>query len=191
MSNPNIISLFPTGICVKQTAIDCEPLLSKCLELSVDEPEHGLLHGEGLSTYTNENNILEVEEFSLLKSVITSEVRTFATNIGITSKLELGRNWFNVQKEGSTIMQHNHRRSVISGAFYVLADEDASPISFCSPLMAHKMHEPSLGGSTEYDVEYFSVSARTGKLVLFPSWLEHYVGYNNSKLRVTISFNFN
>lgn len=87
-------------------------------------------------------------------------------------------------------MQHNHRLSIISGAFYIYADKDAAPITFANPLMAHKMHEPAIGGSTDYDVEFLNVPAETGKLVLFPSWLEHYVGYNNSDMRVTLSFNF-
>jgi len=52
------------------------------------------------------------------------------------------------------------------------------------------MYEPSVGGSTDYDVEFINISAETAKLVLFPSWLEHYVGYNNSDMRVTLSFNF-
>mgnify|MGYP002793034951 CR=1 FL=1 len=184
-----IMSLFPSAIAIKDTRIDTSKMLKTCLEMQSEN--HGLVHGEAKSTFTTEMNILEHSDFSMLKSVITSEVKVFGTQIGINMKdVKLGRSWINVQKRGSTIMQHNHRRSVISGAFYLYADKDAAPITFASPLMAHKMYEPTIGGSTDYDVEFTNVPAETGKLVLFPSWLEHYVGYNNSDMRVTLSFNF-
>ncbi len=185
----NIVSLFPSAIYIKDTRIDTSDMLQVCLD--IESEDHGLLHGEAQSTFTTETNILEHSSFSLARSVITSEVRTFAKQIGIDMKdVKLGRSWFNIQKRGSTIMQHNHRRSVISGAFYLHADKDAAPITFANPLMAHKMYEPSVGGRTDYDVESINIPAETGKLVLFPSWLEHYVGYNNSDMRVTLSFNF-
>jgi len=184
-----VLSLFPSAIAIKDTRIDTSKMLETCLQ--IESEDHGLLHGEATSTYTKEMNILEHSDFSLLKSVITSEVKAFTKQVGIDmSNLKLGRSWFNIQKRGSTIMQHNHRRSVISGAFYIYADKDAAPITFANPLMAHKMHEPTIGGSTDYDVEFLNVPAETGKLVMFPSWLEHYVGYNNSDMRVTVSFNF-
>jgi uncharacterized protein (TIGR02466 family) len=184
-----IMNLFPSAIGVKDTRIDTSKMLETCLQ--IESEEHGLVHGEAKSTYSTEVNILEHSNFSMLKSVITSEAKIFGRQIGIDmSNVKLGRSWFNIQKRGSTIMQHNHRRSVISGAFYIYADRDAAPITFANPLTAHKMHEPSIGGSTDYDVEFFKVPAETGKLVLFPSWLEHYVGYNNSDMRVTLSFNF-
>jgi len=184
-----VLSLFPSAIAIKDTRIDTSKMLETCLQ--IESGDHGLLHGEATSTYTKEMNILEHSDFSLLKSVITSEVKAFTKQVGIDmSNMKLGRSWFNIQKRGSTVMQHNHRLSVISGAFYIYADKDAAPITFANPLMAHKMHEPTIGGSTDYDIEFFNVPAETGKLVLFPSWLEHYVGYNNSDMRVTVSFNF-
>ena len=184
-----VMSLFPSAIGIKDTRIDTSKMLETCLQ--IESEDHGLVHGEAKSTYTTENNILEHLDFSIAKSVITSEVNIFGRQIGIDmSNVKLGRSWFNIQKRGSTIMQHNHRRSVISGAFYIYADKDAAPITFASPLMGHKMYEPAFGGTTDYDVEYTNVPAETGKLVLFPSWLEHYVGYNNSDMRVTLSFNF-
>jgi len=184
-----IMNLFPSAIGVKDTRIDTSKMLETCLQ--IESEEHGLVHGEAKSTYSTEVNILEHSDFSVLKSVITSEAKMFGRQIGIDmSNVKLGRSWFNIQKRGSTIMQHNHRRSVISGAFYIYADRDAAPITFANPLMGRKMYEPTFGGITEYDIEYTSVSAETGKLVLFPSWLEHYVGYNNSDMRVTLSFNF-
>ena len=184
-----LISIFPSGIYIKNTHIDTSDMLQTCLD--IESEDHGLLHGDAQSTFTTKNNILEHSSFALVKSVITSEVRKFAQQIGINMQdVNLGRSWFNIQKRGSAIMQHNHKRSVISGAFYIYADEDAAPITFTNPLSAHKMYEPSIGGTTDYDVEFLNVPSETSKLVLFPSWLEHYVGNNNSDMRVTLSFNF-
>jgi len=184
-----LLSIFPSGIYIKNTHIDTSDMLQTCLD--IESQDRGLLHGEAQCVFTTENNILEHSSFALVKSVITSEVTNFAQLIGVNMQnVNLDRSWFNIQKRGSTIMQHNHKLSVISGAFYIYADKDAAPITFANPLMAHKMHEPTIEGSTDYNVEFINITAETGKLVLFPSWLEHYVGYNNSDMRVTLSFNF-
>ena len=53
------------------------------------------------------------------------------------------------------------------------------------------MSEPTDGaGSTQFAVENYNVTAETGKLILFPSWLEHYVGFVPDEIRCTLSFNF-
>jgi len=200
----NVNALFSTPVGVKDIPIDTSKMLKTCLEIEKnDNRAYDSSKEEDKTIYTSHPDadaehsgyILEHPDFSMLKSVITSEVKVFTRMVGIESRgLELNRSWFTIQKKHSTISQHNHRHGVISGAFYVYADEDAAPITFASPLMSYKMNEPRSGVSGTADVnfadEYFSVAAKTGKLVLFPSWLEHYVGYNISDCRIVISFNF-
>ena len=101
------------------------------LEAEDKAKDHGLVKGEGVSSYNYSKNILDDHRFELVRTLITSQVKHFQNGIGIHTKLSLGRSWFNIQRTGSTITAHNHRRSVISGALYLM-QPSTSPITFRS-----------------------------------------------------------
>jgi hypothetical protein len=61
---------------------------------------------------------------------------------------------------------------------------------FVSPLDGYRMMDSTrFATPTIYGENAHRVSSTTGKLVLFPSWLQHYVPTNGSALRMTLSFN--
>ena len=187
-------ALFPTPVAVidLKRYFDWQDLYQYCKELKDDDmtriEKHGLQTGDGVSTYTSPLCILDHDKFALVRAKIDEAVRTFTNAIGV-DRLQLGRSWFNIQKELATTQQHNHKMSVVSGALYLHA-ENTTPITFRTPLMSHKIGMPEQGGFGEFDAENFNVSAETGKLVLFPSWLEHYVGAVTTSERCVLSFNY-
>jgi len=189
-----IHSLFPTPVAVVDLKkyFDWQDLYQYCKNLKNDDMtkimKHGLQTGDGVSTYTSPKRILEHEKFSLVRGKIDQQVKLFCIQTGIDNVV-LGRSWFNIQSKLGTTMQHNHRMSVISGALYLYA-ENTTPITFRTPLNPYKMGEPVMGGHTQFDVESFDVPAETGMLVLFPSWLEHYVGAVTTDERCVLSFNY-
>ena len=93
--------------------------------------------------------------------------------------------------KGGAVKSHRHEVSVLSGAFYPIADKGSTPLVFKSPLHPYKMSEPTDGaGSTQFAVENYNVTAETGKLILFPSWLEHFTMPTTFEgTRMTISIN--
>ena len=196
----NVNALFSTPVGVKDIPIDTSKMLETCLEIEKNDPSIRSFSTPGgvedkiiYTSHPDATHILDHPDFTLLKSVIISEVRIFTHMIGIDNRgVKLSRSWFNIQKKHSTVAQHNHKHGVISGAFYVYADEDAAPLTFASPLLSHKINEPrgDMQGITDnnFKDEWYNIEARTGKLVLFPSWLEHYVAHNNSDCRIAISF---
>ena len=99
--------------------------------------------------------------------------------------------WMNVIEEGGSVGVHRHYHSVVSGAYYPYVHAGSAPIVFISPLEGLRMVdlEKSTPNGTAYNPNVHNMEARTGHLILFPSWIQHYVPRNSSEFRMTVSFN--
>lgn len=105
--------------------------------------------------------------------------------------------WININYKNATNGMHVHPYSAISGVYYVKCNPEVHPgINFRTPL---KVREALWGMDVEpnknqeynhFTARYWAYSCESGKLLLFPSWLEHGVGKNlTDDIRVSISFN--
>lgn len=98
--------------------------------------------------------------------------------------------WANILYKNGSVNIHRHHNSVVSGAFYPHVESQSAPLVFVSPLDGYRMIDlTQFTTPTSYAANIHQVDAHTGKLVLFPSWLQHHVPHNESALRVTLSFN--
>lgn len=106
--------------------------------------------------------------------------------------LYLSNLWININQTSSFNRPHIHSDSVFSGVYYVDCVADSGSIVFLHPSIAQKilLNESTLENFTEFSAATNSVSPEIGKLIIFPSWLEHYVE-PNSKLEERISIAFN
>jgi hypothetical protein len=82
--------------------------------------------------------------------------------------------WFNAASEGQSTRMHNHNeQALVSGVFYLKAPNNSANIFFKS------------GKDEELKIE-----PKTGKIVFFPSVLDHYVPENtSSETRISLAFN--
>jgi hypothetical protein len=78
--------------------------------------------------------------------------------------------WWNYYTKGKFQEYHHHPNEIISGVWY-LTDSDSNTV-FCERGQKHK------------------VLSEKGKIIVFPSWLAHYVEPTLNE-RITISFNCN
>lgn len=102
--------------------------------------------------------------------------------------------WLNINPPKSYNVKHLHPRSLFSGVYYISVPEgDSGNIVFeREPLM--------LSYLPNYIVEYWNdmtsgtatYAPEEGKLLIFPSWLLHWVETNNTDHdRISLSFNTN
>ena len=106
--------------------------------------------------------------------------------------IELTGMWSNVLKPGETHPPHTHSNNFISGVYYVQADNDpfTPDINFLDPRGQTCVLQPHQKRYTIYNSTKYSVSAKINRMILFPSWLSHYVPINYSKSdRISIAFN--
>ena len=82
--------------------------------------------------------------------------------------------WFNSASRGESTGIHNHiEYAIVSGIFYLQVPENSANLFF------------KRGKNNEFEIE-----AKKGKIVFFPSDLDHYVPKNKSnEARVSLAFN--
>jgi len=96
--------------------------------------------------------------------------------------------WYNINPPKSYNTTHIHPSSWYSGAFYLQTTPTSGSIVFTDPRPGAVFDENRvLTESDKMAKEYLPVP---GTLILFPSWLPHYVRQNESNTdKVCISFN--
>ena len=97
--------------------------------------------------------------------------------------------WSNVLKPGETHRPHTHSNNILSGVFYVDA-EQTSGIMFTDPRPQAGVIQPDVTKQFVDNANVIKYDSSTNRMILFPSWLQHYVPRNrNTDRRISISFN--
>ena len=95
--------------------------------------------------------------------------------------------WGNINPKGGFNFTHVHPSGWLSGVYYIQLPEANNEIVFQDPRPARMM---DFQRSSLIADEYFSYHPKVGELLLFPSWLPHFVSPNTSdQNRISISFN--
>lgn len=125
------------------------------------------------------------------------EMTSFAmTDLASAGRLNVdldGGAWANVVRHGSYHKIHNHPDCDWSGVYYVAVGtpDPAGPaengmIEFLDPRMGATI--PTLGGPGA--LPKLRVAPETGLMLIFPSWLYHYVNtFHGTGERISIAFN--
>ena len=102
--------------------------------------------------------------------------------------------WVNINPPEAFNMKHNHPTSDLSGVLWIKSQKDCGNIIFDSPrsLATHQEIECYNEDFKENNNYFhsFSFNPIAGRLIVFPSHLEHHVDFNESEEdRISVSFN--
>ena len=156
-----------------------------------------MLFVNGQDTKPNEGNSVSSNGFVLRNPAMTSlrgwvedcvtEYFTATCNPKEDVNLKVTQSWFNYSKQGQHHHKHFHPNSFVSGVFYVTTNFD-DRIYFSRNGWQQIKFEAKEWNLYNSDSWWFEAIA--GRLVLFPSWVEHNVptvqGINT---RISMSFN--
>lgn len=93
--------------------------------------------------------------------------------------------WLVSYGEGKSLNYHNHRGSQLSSVLYIIADsnDDGGDILFTDPRQnANRGYDPLFN---EW-FESFKLKPKCGQIVIFPSFLYHYVETYRSNIRMAL-----
>ena len=102
--------------------------------------------------------------------------------------------WVNINPPEAFNMKHNHPTSDLSGVLWIKSQKDCGNIIFDSPrsFATHQEIECYNEDFKENNNYFhsFSFNPVAGRIMVFPSHLEHHVDFNNSQEdRISVSFN--
>ena len=134
---------------------------------------------------------IQKDRSELLKEIITNSVSKLPILEGVYAAVE---GWKNINEPGNFNVKHNHPRSNLSGVLWIKTPKNSGNLVFTSPNLFNRYEE--LDSYTK-EFKYNSNSYMTyyfrpmeGRLLIFPSSLEHEVKENKSN-EDRISFSFN
>ena len=107
-------------------------------------------------------------------------------------RLEIERSWINVFEPGAQEAQHSHDGSLLSCSYYVEAPKDCGCIVMPDPIGARRSYREftKTSGNDLATRREIAVEPQPGRLVMFESWLPHYVQCNKSgQVRISIAMN--
>ena len=135
------------------------------------------------------------EGFALLGECIGKMAETIATSMKARpdTRLVIRTLWININPKYAWNALHEHPESILSGVYYVQADEKSGCLRFRDPRAAKRMSPWPIAPGSKKDERHWdrvSYQPKPGRMIMFPSWLAHDVEANMSeKERISISFN--
>ena len=151
--------------------------------------------------WTNISNSYQSNDLNLETPELKSLIETANKNFLVLHK-ELGYKddllpiidnmWININPPGGMSKLHKHVDNILSGVFYLQCPENCGNIVFPNPVSnaAYHFHHKNLKEFNENNSSFYHQVAQRSKMIVFPSYAEHYVEPNlSNKDRVSISFN--
>ena len=179
----NIITIFPTSILESDILRD---ITKEELDFinSLELKKNTLGNKNTFNSYVlNSKELLEIKKwFESKLNFFTKNILSYPDNLN----LYITQSWVNYTKTGEYHNSHIHSNSLYSGVFYFQTEEtDVIKFETSGPLFNIERKEYNL-----YNANAWLLPVKTGKLLIFPSNLEHSVPITKSKnTRISLSFN--
>lgn len=186
--------LFETNIFLKDFENFKEEnqiIKKKLYDLKESDPK-GMQRSNQLGWHS-QLDILNYKEFDNFKDKLFFALQEIFTFYDLDPKYRLivESCWGNISPPNAYNNTHTHPNAILSGVYYVQIPENTSNIYFVDPIksrvhlpMKHRLENNMYASSSIY---YKAIESR---LIIFPSFLEHFVKPNMTKEdRISISFN--
>jgi len=123
------------------------------------------------------------EQVMILSKVYFEELKWQYTDYEITDM------WSTITLPNGFHRPHTHSNNVLSGVYYVKSDEKAN-IVFADPRTQAHVLEPKIDTWQLNNAPNWSYASTVNRLILFPSYLNHFVPVNTShQNRISVAFN--
>jgi len=196
-----INDLFPQPL-VKME-IDVKPYLEyfwkHMFKNTPDEHIQNWPSSRGIKNYYNDSNVFDYhDQLKPLQDDLIKKANWVYQNVHhVDNTLRITNAWFNLAQPGAVQNFHNHCNSMLSGTLYLTADEYTQLI-FGSPyasaptthnqLRDQPMDKENEKGFT-YHYDETQVVPKSGEVLFWNSFLMHGYPPNNTKDRLSLSFN--
>lgn len=185
--------MFPTPILIA----DIPELPIEDHDFLLNSDYHVTSGSGGMFKKTKDTYILKNRSNSKLTEWIMQQVGEFAQGaLACDNKLKITQSWcLKHENEPQRVFSHAHPNSIVSGAYYVAAPPGTQNIRFhkfgqsAAPYVKWDTNEYI--NSQPWAWDWHEIPVQTGRLVLFPSYINHSVEGDvvNKDVRCVLSFN--
>ena len=147
---------------------------------------------------SEEMHLLDKDIFADLRWEVVQNLRHYEKHIcGYVDNptLDITESWYRETVPGNHQDRHRHPNSMLSGVLYLQVPEQSEEYSGIVIETGH-FQFPNFQfeyqcQSNKYNTQSVYIPVKTGEMIIFPSWMEHYVATNQSatESRKVIAFN--
>jgi len=172
---------------IKQQVIDT------VLPLFKETSQHKHI-GNGQSCFWDvDGKLHDVVDLTPITDFVTEHARIFWKDLGYANsdRLRIYDSWANVMPEHGQALYHHHRPCPLVGSFYIHATTGTGNLFIEHPLNSLLAYQPFAPDMTDSYNNFYEIEAVSGKLVLFPGYLNHFTKKNiTEENRLGLAFNF-
>ncbi len=107
-------------------------------------------------------------------------------------KIKCEAMWAVINKKDNFNIEHIHANCHLSAAYYVKVPENSGNFRIFNPNIISRNRFPLISKTTDLNMLSASLKVNEGELLIFPAYLPHAVGKNESdEDRIVVSFNLN
>jgi uncharacterized protein (TIGR02466 family) len=185
-----LLELFPTmvGVFECDTFDSDAPAWRAAVAKAIKEREER----SGETQHQTDDRLHERPELAHLMDFFRRSSTEYMQALKYRSEVQLRLQccWATATVRGDRFEMHQHANSFLSGAFYLDVDTAAKPILFRDPRSQNRNFDIPVEEELRINRKYYAIGPSNGRLILFPSWLEHRVRPSLSDVpRVSLSFN--
>ena len=153
---------------------------------------------QGMQNHISKDAYLFDSHVDTLKDIKTfceDELKRFLEGVGGVNTdlvgLRITQSWSNKTKPSESHHLHHHGNSYLSGVLYITClPNDHINLSNRMQGMFNNTDFP-IKEITPWNIHVMKINVKEGDLIIFPSWVPHYVDVNETKDKERISFSFN
>lgn len=186
---------FSTPIWVRQLT-EHQRINTNLVEIShileIEEQGKGVIHSN-VGGWHSDTLLHQRKDMAEITKAIASACAASAKELNfdfVGFELSITDMWLNRNGPGDLNKPHVHPHAILSGVYYVQIPADSGNFEFFDPVAARVSTQYPVSAKKPGYAPSVEITPVEGGLVIFPSWLQHWVQPNRGTGdRVSISFN--
>lgn len=178
--------------------IFCSFLASEVIDLDLEDSCYKIIRQENTrrNDSITQSSFLELSDktFTPLISKVTDKFNILHKDLGLSDSVSqiVSEYWININLNDKISFPHSHPNRVFSAVYYVKAETNCGDLVFMNPnkVTCQNISDDCIKEYNFYNATHWKITPQKNLLIIFPSWLEHYVQPNLSGTdRISIAFN--
>lgn len=191
MEGSDVLSIFPTCVWKVQLTSAYHKSINSTILRTINDIKPDWAEIPPGGSWQSGQDLHHREQLVDLVSCIHKTAQTVLRFLKVgDNAIEITSCWENINASGAAHAIHSHPNNFLSGTYYVRTHRGADSINFHDPRPQTGIIRPPVTELTSQNTDQAVVTVSDGMLLMFPSYLAHSVGPNESgKLKTSISFN--